>query len=100
MNLLPKIAHAASSADVVNSIVPRIVDNIVMPIIQLIFALAILVFIWGLIGFFKNGEDSEARTTGQKHILYGTIGMAIMVSVYGIIRLVAASVGQTSVLGF
>lgn len=101
MNFLPKIAHAASSADaVVNSIVPKIVDNIVMPLIQLIFALATLVFIWGLIGFFRNGEDSAERTKGQQHILWGVIGIAIMVSAFGIIRLVANSVGQSSVLGF
>lgn len=101
MSFLPKIAHAASSADsVVNSIVPKIVDNIVLPIVQLVFALAILIFVWGLVGFFRGAEDSEARTTGQQHILWGVVGMAIMVSVYGIIRLVANTVGQGSALGF
>lgn len=101
MNFLPKIAHAASSADsVVNSIVPKIVDNIVLPLVQFIFALAVLLFVWGLIGFFTNGEDMTKRAEGQQHILWGTIGIAIMVSVYGIIRLVANSVGQSSVIGF
>lgn len=85
---------------VINSIVPRIVDNIVLPVVQLVFALAVLMFVWGLIGFFRGAEDSEARTTGQRHILWGVVGMVIMVSVYGIIRLVANTVGQGSVLGF
>ncbi len=101
MSFLPKIAHAASSADaVVNSIVPKIVEHIVMPIVQLAFALAVVVFVWGLIGFFRNGDESAERTKGQQHILWGVVGMAIMVSVYGIIRLVANTVGQSSVLGF
>lgn len=101
MNFLPKIANAANSADaVVNSIVPKIVDNIVIPIVVLVSALAILIFIWGLIGFFMNGEDTTKRDDGKRHILWGTIGLTIMVSVYGIIRLVAATVGQSSVLGF
>ena len=101
MSFLPKIAHAASGADaVINSIVPKIVDNIVMPIVQLTFALAVVVFVWGLIGFFKNGDESAERTKGQQHILWGVVGMAIMVSVYGIIRLVANTVGQSSVIGF
>ena len=101
MSFQPKIAHAASGADaVINSIVPKIVDNIVMPIVQLTFALAVVVFVWGLIGFFKNGDESAERTKGQQHILWGVVGMAIMVSVYGIIRLVANTVGQSSVIGF
>lgn len=101
MSFLPEIAHAASGADdTVNSIVPLIVDNIVMPVVELVFVLAILVFTWGMIGFFKNGEDSEERSKGKQHILWGIVGIAIMVSVFGIIRLVANTVGQSSVLGF
>ena len=52
------------------------------------FGLAILLFIWGLIGFFKGSEDTEARKTGRNHILYGVIGIGIMISVYGIINFV------------
>jgi hypothetical protein len=101
MSFLPKIAHAATGADaVINTIVPKIVENIVLPVVQVAFALAVLMFVWGFIGFFRNGEDSAERTKGQQHILWGVIGITIMVSVYGIIRLVANTVGQSSVLGF
>lgn len=96
MNFLFKVARAANSGadDVINTIVPKIIDNIVAPIVQLIFALAVLVFVWGVFGYFINGEDADARKTGSYHILWGVVGMAIMVSVYGIIRFVANSVGQ------
>lgn len=83
-----------SSDAVINSIVPRIVGNIVLPLVQFAFALAMLVFVWGLIGFFMNAEDSERRKEGQRHILWGVVGIAIMVSVYGIVRFVASTVGQ------
>ncbi len=99
MFLLPKIAQAATS-DAVNSVVSKIVDNIVMPALELLFFLTLVVFIWGLIGFFKGGEDTEARKKGQQHILWGVIGMFIMVSVYGILRFVAATVGQSGSLPF
>ncbi len=101
MDFLFKIAKAESSADaVVNSIIPKIVSNIVSPLLQLLFGVAVVMFIWGLIGFFKNGDDVKAREEGRQHILWGVIGFAIMVSVYGIIRFVASSVGQTSLLPF
>ena len=95
MNFLFKVAHAADTgaSAVVNTIVPKIVANIISPLVQLLFALATVIFIWGLIGFFMGSENAEARKTGVNHILWGIIGMAIMVSVYGIIRFVASTVG-------
>lgn len=101
MALFSKIANSASSTDAtVNSVVEKIVENIVLPAVTFIFALAILLFIWGLIGFFTGSEDTKKREEGRQHILWGTIGIAIMISVYGIVRLVANTVGQSSVLGF
>ncbi len=101
MSFLPKIAYAASSADdVVNSLVGRIVDAIVMPVLVVVFLLAIFYFTWGVAKFLIYSNDPDKRKDGQKHILYATIGLAIMISVFGIIRLVANTVGQGSAIGF
>lgn len=101
MSFLIKTAEAAVNANnVISSVVPGIVDNIVLPLVKLLFALTVLIFIWGLIGFFKGTEDPEARKTGQQHILWGVVGIAIMISVYGIIRFVASSLGLESTLPF
>lgn len=82
----------------INSIVPKIVDNIVIPIVQVLFGVTLLVFIYGLYGFF-NGDD-EKRNQSKNHILWGVVGIFIMVSVYGIIRFVAATLDQSQVLPF
>ncbi len=101
MNLLFTVVNAGSGAEnIVNGILPRIVDNIVLPLVQLLLAVTTVVFLWGLIGFFKNGDDADARTTARNHILWGVVGLFIMISVYGIIRFVANTVGQGSVLPF
>lgn len=92
------IANASGADAVVNTIVPKIVDNIVLPILGILFSFTILVFIWGLYGFFKGDEDS--RNQSKQHILWGVVGLFIMISVYGIIRLVASIVGQSSALPF
>lgn len=86
----------SSANSVVNSIVPKIVDNIVMPLLGLLFFLTLLIFIWGLFGFFTGSEDATKRKEGQQHILWGVVGMFIMVCVYGILRLVATTVGQSA----
>ncbi len=99
MFLLFTIVYGASNADsVINEIVPKIVDNIVVPVFEVLFGMTILVFIWGLYGFF-NGDD-EKRNQSKNHMLWGVVGMFIMISVYGIIRFVANTVGQPEVLPF
>lgn len=95
-NISTKIVNAASADAVVNQIVPKIVDNIVLPIVNLLFAIATVYLIYGIFRYFIYSTDPTKRTEGQQHILYGVIGIAIMVSVYGIIRFVASSVGQPS----
>ncbi len=98
---LVKIANAqngqvfskVASNPAVNSIVTKIMQNIVMPLIVLLFTLATLIFIWGIFGMIRNGGDAGARRTGEQHVLWGVIGMLIMISAFGIIRLIGNTVG-------
>jgi Type IV secretion system pilin len=90
------IAHAATSIasnPTVARLVGKINDAIITPIIALAFALAILIFTWGIFQYFVQSTDPEKRAEGAKHILWGVVGMFIMVSAYGIIRLIANSIG-------
>ena len=101
MSFLAQIAHAqgtfskVGSNPAVNSIVSKIVSNIVAPLVYGLFFLTMLIFVWGVFGLISKGDDPTARKEGQRHILWGVIGMLIMVSVYGIIRLIASTVGGT-----
>ncbi len=83
----------ALSNPTVNSLVTKITDNIVSPIVVVLFTVAFLVFVWGMFEMISHAEDSKARETGQQAILWSVVGTVIMVSVYGIIRLIASSVG-------
>ena len=58
------------------------------PFIILLFTIALLVFFWGLFKFIGNMDSPEEREKGRKNILYGLLGMLIMISVYGIIYVI------------
>lgn len=79
------IAYAADSlpAEAV-----RVIDNIkaeiINPLIAFLFAIATLYFLWGVYKFIRDADSDTARVTGQQAILYGLVGMFIMVGVYGI----------------
>jgi hypothetical protein len=70
----------------------NIKSEIVNPLIFLMFALATVYFLWGVFLFIRGGADSEARSVGLNHILWGAVGMFIMVSAYGIINFVVATI--------
>ncbi len=102
MFFLPRTAQAAvegakSLAEIsnknpsLNVIISKVMTYLIMPVLEGLFLFTLLMFVWGVVGLIRNGEDSAARTTGQNHILWGTIGMLIMVSAYGIIRIISNS---------
>ena len=63
-------------------------------LVPLIFALAFIVFIWGIFQYFiAGGADEEKRKEGKKFALYGIIGFFIMISIWGIVNLLVNSTG-------
>lgn len=67
---------------------------IFQPLIVLLFGVAMLVFLWGIVQFVQNAESEAGRKDGVMHIIGGIIGMVIMVSAFGILRFVANTVGN------
>lgn len=83
----PLAASAQQGAVVAGNLIDRIVTYIIDPIILLIFAAGFFLFVWGLVQFIWK-LDEGAQNDGKQHMLWGIIGMMIMVSVYGIITLI------------
>ena len=68
------------------ALIDRIENVILNPIITLLFALAVFYFLWGLVDVVSSGDDSSKRTQGRNHIMWGLVGIFIMVAVYGLMN--------------
>lgn len=68
---------------------------IVNAIIPLIFALAFLFFLWGIFKFMR-ASDAKSKQESQKLIWWGLIGLFVMVSVWGIIKILGTTLGIES----
>ncbi len=66
---------------------------IINPIIMLLFAVAVLVFLYGVFQYVRNSDSEDGRLEGQRHMLSGVFGLFIMISVFGIINLILNSIG-------
>ena len=70
------------------------VDNMIInPLIGFLFALAIAFFLYGVLEFFMNQENEEKKTTGKSHMIWGVVGITIMLGVWTILSIVLNTLG-------
>lgn len=78
------------------TIVPLLkkIDTFILnPLIGLAFAVATIVFLFGIFQFIMSETADNAREAAKKKILYGLLGMFIMSSAYGLIHIVLGTFG-------
>lgn len=76
-----------------NSFLRNVDDTIINPLILLLFALAIMYFLYGVLKFIMNQENEEAKTDGRQHMIWGVIGIVIMMGVWTILGLILNTLG-------
>ncbi len=72
----------------IKELLGKINQYILNPIILLAFAVALLVLFWGIFQFVSSETGDKERDEGKKKIIYGIIGMFIMLSAKGIISVI------------
>ncbi|MBI3888809.1 hypothetical protein HY311_03390 [Candidatus Nomurabacteria bacterium] len=56
--------------------------NAVVPVL---IALGVVYFVWGVITFVV-ANDEEAKTRGRDRIIYGIIGLAVIIGMWGLVN--------------
>jgi uncharacterized protein with GYD domain len=88
------IAYAAEPhIDAAKSVLAKIESVILFPLMSFMLSVAFLYFLWGAYQFVANAESDGGRETGKMHMLYGVIGMVVMVSALAILRIAAGTFG-------
>jgi len=82
------IAFAANTNLTTEVLLTRLADYVFNPIIGVLFALALVYFLIGVFKFVANSDSDDGREEGRNHIIWGLVGMFVMVSVFGIMNLI------------
>lgn len=70
-------------AEILNSILPVLV------------ALGVVYFVWGVISYVVAGDD-EAKKKGRDKIVWGVIGLAVIVAVWGLVAILNNTFGLSN----
>jgi len=75
------------------TVIKNINEFIIWPIESFLLALAVVIFLWGLVEFIWKADSDTGREKGRSHILWGIIGFFIMLSVISIIKIALDTFG-------
>lgn len=76
-----------------NALIVKLFSVVGKPVISLLFAVAFVVFVYGVFQFIAKRDDDKGREEGKNSIIYGILGMVIMLSVFGIIDIISGTIG-------
>ncbi len=89
LELFAKTAYAAN----LDQVLLKINFYVINPLIRILFALAFLIFVWGIIQYVLQRDSVDAKGQGRQHMIWGLVGLAIMTSVFFIVRIITTTLG-------
>ena len=90
-NLIIPVAHAQTFAGVAGNVV-----NAMRVVIPILFLAATIVFLAGVIMYITAGGEEDKHEKGRKYIIWGLIGLFVMVAVWGIVKIIISLVFGTT----
>ncbi|MEX2029124.1 MAG: pilin [Candidatus Paceibacterota bacterium] len=72
------------------------IADILNAILPVLIALGVVYFVWGVITYMI-GSDEEAKKKGRDRIIYGIIGLAVIIGVWGLVRILTNTFGLQNV---
>ena len=75
------------------SLITIIVEDILDPVIGVLIAVAVVLFLYGVIKYIVSGDDETKRKEAKNYIIYGIVGLFVMVSVWGLVGILTGTFG-------
>lgn len=89
---LPNIAFAS-----LDSFIANVNREIINPLILFLFALTVAYFLWGVFEFIVNQTNEEKKTVSKSHMMWGIIGITIMMGVWFILGVILRTLNITDI---
>jgi len=90
LSLLPLVAVAQETIDTALQTISGILTDTIIP---LLIVIATVIFLWGVVQYVTAGGDEERLKNGRNLMIFGIIALAVMISVWGIAKLLVNTFG-------
>jgi len=93
--MLPVLVQAQTfNGEVLGGYLANIIIFINRSLIPFIWAIAFIVFIWGVYTYFiAGGADEEKRSQGKQLVMWSVIAFVVMTSIWGLVNLITNTFG-------
>jgi len=91
--LLPGIALASDVDTSWFSDLANGFSEVVGILIPAFIALALLMFVWGMVQFIMAAGDDQGRAEGKSKMIWGVIALFIIVAIWGVVALLGTIFG-------
>lgn len=89
------IAEAATQLqNGADSLAQKMAVVILTPIVELLGVLAVVYFLIGVLQYIINSDNEDGIERAKKYMMWGLIGMFIMVSAWGFIGLIEGTISS------
>ncbi len=75
-------------------------QGIVNSLVPLILSIAVILFLWGLLKYVTASGDEDKRTEGRNQMIWGIVILFVMVSVWGLVKILVTTVFNGDVPSF
>jgi hypothetical protein len=66
------------------------IHDLLGTVVPLLIALGVVYFVYGVV-MYMIADDEEAKTKGRDSIIFGVIGLAVIISLWGLVYIVTAT---------
>jgi len=80
----------------VGNLIRSFTTNILGAIVTLLIGLGLVFFLWGVVKYVTAGADESKATEGRNLMIYGIISLAVMVSVWGLVKILTSTLNLTN----
>lgn len=85
---LPSIVAAQTIGNVLTT-----VKTLLNQVIPIVITLAVIYFFYGVAKYVMAAGDEEAQTAGRSIMIYGIIGLVVIVGIWGLVGIIANTFG-------
>jgi hypothetical protein len=73
-------------------LIAKVSSIIINPLLALLAAVAVLIFIWGVVQYMWNLRKGESTKEGKEHMIWGLVGLFVIVSALAILNIIINTV--------